>query len=242
MAETVDELREYGLRIRQPRHGYRFSLDPLLLVDFAAVQQGERVIDLGTGCGVIPLVLARMVADARIVGVEVQPHMAELAAGNIRDNNLADRVEVLTADILALKQHYKVSSFDLVVANPPFRRRGTGRVSPKQGRDDARHESTAGLGDFLAAAKYLVKPAGRICFIHHPSRLEEFIAEAVIQKLSLVRLRLIHGNLDCDASIFLAELVKGRKGELKVLPPLFINNNRAGLVADSQALDGVDQC
>jgi tRNA1Val (adenine37-N6)-methyltransferase len=222
--ETVDELRRFDLRLIQPRHGYRFSLDPLLLCEFAGVKDGERGLDLGTGCGVIPLVLARRAAHAEFVGVDHQSAMAELASRNVLLNGLENQVTILEEDVGRLRVHFPVSSFDLVTANPPYRRRGTGRISPRAGRDLARHESTAGLADFLAAAKYLVKPTGRICFISHPSRLAEFVSLAAELKLALLRLRMVHGHGDADARMFMAELVKGRKGELRVLPPLFVHD------------------
>lgn len=222
LAETVDSLHALGLRLVQPRDGYRFSLDPLLLCDFVALAGGERIVDLGTGSGVIPLVLARRSPTVHCVGVETQPAMAGLAARNVALNGLSDRIDILNEDVLALRARFPVSSFDLVLANPPYRKRGTGRISPKVGRDDARHESTATLRDFLAVAKYLVRPEGRICFIHHPSRLAEFMAEAVALKLATLRLRMVHGTLAAEARMFLVELAKGRKGELTVLPPLVV--------------------
>lgn len=222
--ETIDELRDYDLRLIQPRHGYRFSLDPLLLCEFAGINDGERGVDLGTGCGVIPLVLARRGAAVEFVGVDHQPAMAELAGRNVCLNGLENRVTILEEDVARLRAHFSVSTFDLVTANPPYRRRGTGRISPRAGRDLARHESTAGLADFLAAAKYLVKPTGRICFISLPSRLAEFFSLATELKLAPLRLRMVHGHGDADARMFMAELVKGRKGELKVLPPLFVRD------------------
>jgi len=220
--ETLDEIRKFGLKIIQPRNGYRFSLDPLLLCDFAAIQPGENAVDLGAGCGIIPLILARTAQESRLVGVESQTEMAELAERNVALNGLSERVDIRHADILEVRKLFPSSSFDLVVANPPYRKKGTGRVSPKPGRDLARHESTASLGDFLAAAKNLVKLTGRICFIYHPSRLGEFLTEANALKLSPVRLRMVHGNSAAEARIFLVELVKGRKCDLAVLPPLFV--------------------
>jgi len=236
--ETTDELQNYGLRIVQPRHGYRFSLDPLLLCDFAQRAAGGRVIDLGTGCGVIPLVLARKDEGARIVGVEFQHEMAELAIRNVLLNGLADRITILHRDVTELRPLFPPSSFDAVLANPPYRRRGTGKVSPKEGRDDARHESTAGLADFLAAAKYLVSPAGRISFIYHPSRLAELFAEAAAMKLAPLRLRMVHGNGGAEARMFLVELAKGRKGELKVLPPLFVFDEEGGYSGEMCMMQG----
>ncbi len=221
MDETVDELRAYDLRIIQPRHGYRFSVDPLLLCDFAGKTQGE-IMDLGTGCGVIPLVMARKEPDARIVGMESREESVRLALRNVALNGLTEQVTVLSGDILELKVRFPVSSFDLVLANPPFRPLGSGKVSPHAGRDTARHESTAVLADFLDQAKYLVRPSGRICLIYHVSRLAELIARASLIKLSLVRLQFVHGGAASCGRMVLLELAKGRTGELSVLPPLFI--------------------
>ena len=220
--ETTDELRTYGLRVIQPRHGYRFSLDPLLLCAFAEPDAGGRIADLGTGCGIIPLILARKDEQARVVGVEQQEGLAALAGSNVCLNGLGGRVTILRCDVIELRALFPTSSFDAVVANPPYRRRGTGKVSPKAGRDNARHESTAGLADFLDAAKYLVRPGGRICFIYHPSRLVELLASAASLKLAPLRLRMVHGNREAPARMFMVELAKGRKGELNVLPPLFV--------------------
>ena len=223
--ETVDELRGYGLRIIQPRDGYRFSLDPLLLSEFAGVREGERVIDLGTGSGVIPLVLARLSGSASLVGVELQEQMAALARRNVRLNGLDDRIEIIGADIHSLRQRFPVSTFDLVVANPPYRKQGTGRISPRAGRDRARHETTATLGDFLSTAKYLVGPGGRICFIYHVSRLPELFSEALLLKLAPVRLRMVHGRASAPAQMALLEFSKGRRGDLDVEPPLFVHGD-----------------
>ncbi len=220
--ETLDELRGYDLRIAQPRNGYRFSLDPLLLCEFAAPGDSGRVIDLGTGTGVIPLVLARRCSGAKIVGVEMQEELAATAERNVMLNGLSERIEIVRADILSLRERFRVSSFDLVASNPPYRKSGTGRISPKSGRDKARHETTATMADFLETAKYLVKPSGKIAFTFLPDRLVEFCAAAMALKLALLRMQLVHGNERASARMVLLELMKGRGGDLEVLPPLFV--------------------
>jgi len=222
---TKDDLKSFDLQLFQPRHGYRYSLDPLLLARFCtAVKPDGSIIDLGAGCGIISLVLARINPDSSVVAVENNREMVTLVEQNVQHNGLADRVAALTEDVLHLRDSYPHSTFDLVVSNPPFRTAGTGKVSPKAGRDSARHETTAGLGDFLAAAKYLVKPSGRICFIHLPSRLPEFISLAAGMKLSLLRLRMIHSNAESPATMFMVELAKGRRAEPVVEPPLFVRD------------------
>lgn len=220
---TVDELKRFGLKISQPETGYRFSLDPLLLADFVSMlPELGRIIDLGTGSGIIPLILCRKFPGATAVGIENNGSMAELATRNVLQNNLADLIEIREQDVKHLKGQFPVSSFDCVVSNPPFRTPHSGKISPHAGRDTARHESTAGIADFLSAAKYLVKPSGRIFFVYHPDRLQEFIHLASELNLSMLRIRMVHGNKGAAARIFMAELAKGRKGATEVLPPLVI--------------------
>lgn len=220
--ETIDELKSYDLRIVQPRDGYRFSLDPLLLCDFAATGDGWRIIDLGAGSGIIPLLLARKSANATIVGIELQDEMAALAGRNVVLNGLSDRIEIIGADILSLRDRFPVSSFDLVTVNPPYRKPASGKISPKAGRDKARHETTATLADFLEAAKYLVKPSGKIVFTYLPLRFAEFCATAAALKLAALRMRMVHGHASACARMVLVELAKGSRAGLEVLPPLIV--------------------
>lgn len=231
---SLDTLRKHGMNILQPVQGYRFSLDALLLAEFARIGQDASVIDLGTGCGVIPLVLAAQHQTARFVGVESNPDMAALAVENVCSNSMNARIEIVSDDVLTIRSCFPVSSFDLVVSNPPFRSPGTGKVSPHKGRDAARHETTAGLVDFLMSAKYLVKPGGRICFIYHPSRLAEFICRAAELKLALLRLRMVHGTVGAEAKMFLAEMAKGSRGDLKVEAPLIVYDH-SGAYTDEVA-------
>jgi len=224
---TQDELKRFGLILLQPKQGYRFSLDPLLLCDFVDAGQETSIVDLGTGSGVLALVLARMALQARVTAFEQDEATASLARQNAGLNGLAERVTVLHEDVLQVRRHLPVSSCDLVVSNPPYRKQGRGRLNPHPGKLTARHETTATLADFLAAAKYLVKPVtGRICLVYHPDRFVELMAEAVAQKLAVVRLRMVHGLPDAPAKVFLVELVKGRKNaDLQILPPLIVRSD-----------------
>jgi tRNA1Val (adenine37-N6)-methyltransferase len=219
--ETEDILREYDLKIIQPKNGYRFCIDPVLLCEFAG-GEALKILDLGCGCGIMPLIMARKSAGTTVVGVEFQPEMVACARRNVVGNNLAHRVEIIEADIMALKGLIEPEGFDLVISNPPYRKPSEGKTSPKAGRDLARHESTASLTDFLAAAKRLVKPGGSVCMIHHPERLTEMIAECRNLKLCPVRLQMVHGTYSLPARIFMIELLKGKKRALEVLPPIAV--------------------
>lgn len=222
---TLDELKLFDLKLFQPRTGYRYSLDPLLLTKFCTpVKHGGMIVDLGSGCGIIALVLARVNDGTLLSAVEKNPDMARLVAKNAYENKLADRVRVVEADVLDIKAYSQDSLFDLVVCNPPFRASGSGKISPKNGRDMARHETTATMADFISAAKYLVKPSGKICFIQLPSRLQEFMSIASELKLSVLRIRMVHNNSQSGATMFMAELAKGRRTAPVIEPPLFVRD------------------
>ena len=227
VAETVDHLRAYELKIVQPKSGYRFSLDPLLLCDFAPAGKAG-ILDLGTGCGIIPLVMARKYPQASIAALELQPQMAAIARRNVTDNALDGRIRIIESDIVNISTSYPADSFDLVMGNPPYRRQGEGKVSPKAGRDLARHESSATLADFLTIAKKMVKPGGSICFIYHPERLAELLSLSLQLKLSPARLQMVHGDFSLPARMFLLELLKGRKSALEVLPPIAVKDSIYG--------------
>jgi tRNA1Val (adenine37-N6)-methyltransferase len=235
--ETIDLLKVYDLQVIQPKRGYRFSLDPIILCDFA-LPAGGRILDLGCGCGIMALVMARLARESPVTGVELQPALAALARRNAQLNGLADRVTVLESDILHLGQQLPANGFDLVLANPPYRRQGEGRISPRAGRDLARHESSATLADFLAAAKRLARPGGRICFIHHPERLVELLHLATCAKLAPRRLRLVHGDGAAPARMFMVELMKGSRGGLEVLPPLFVYDADGGYSGEMRRIYG----
>lgn len=224
---TRDELKRFNLTLLQPQEGYRFTLDPLLLCHFSQAA-GERMIaDLGCGSGVMPLVLARMAPGAKVVAFEQDLETALLARKNLELNRLEQQITVLHEDILQLRRHLPVSCCDLVVSNPPYLKHGGGRLSRHPGRLAARHETSATLADFLAAAKYLVKPVtGRICLVYHPARLPELMAEATGLKLAVTRLRAVHGVPDAPAKVFLVELAKGRKSiQTLLLPPLIVRSD-----------------
>jgi tRNA1Val (adenine37-N6)-methyltransferase len=237
--ETLEDLKSFDLQMFQPRQGYRYSLDAILLTQFCAALKAESIIDLGAGCGIVSLVLARINCEASVVAFENNPEMAALVQRNILHNDLAGRVSVHDEDVINLRRSFSDSTFDLVVSNPPFRTSVSGKVSPMAGRDSARHETTAGLADFLAAAKYLVKPSGRICFIHHPSRLSEFVTTAGELKLAITRLRFVHGTSLLPATMFLTELAKGSRRSPAVESPLIVRDDRGNYSEEVAEMLGV---
>lgn len=220
--ETLDDLRAGGLKIIQSRKGYRFSLDPVLLCGFAKVGKGENVVDLGTGGGVIPLLLARRTEAQRLVGVEIQPSMADRARRSVRLNGLEGRVTILEGDLRRIGEILPSGAFDAVVANPPFRRGGTGRHALGEERAAARHELAGGIDDFLRAAARLLKRGGRLYVVFLAERLAELLEGMRRQRLEPKRLRCVHSRPGEEARMVLVEGRLGGKGGLVAEAPLHI--------------------
>lgn len=220
--ETLDDLRLGGLKIIQKRDGYRFSLDPILLCGFASVDGVEAVVDLGTGSGVIPLLLARTSAATRIVGVELQAGLADRARRSVVLNGLAERIEIVEGDLRAVAGQLGVQSFDLVLSNPPFRQEGSGKIAPEAERAAARHELAGGLADFLKAAALLLRPGGRCCLIYLAERLTDLLLELRRAGLEPKRLRMVQSRSGDSARLLLVEARRGGRPGLVVEAPLLI--------------------
>ena len=217
--ETVDQLGLTDLRVIQQQKGYRCSMDPFLLCGFSGLRDERVIYDLGCGNGVIPLLAAARSTAEVIVGVERQPQMVERARRSIDLNDLQDRVRIVEGDLRLIRQSCSARQADLVLANPPFRAAGNGRISPDDERAAARHELAGGLPEFLEAARYLLKDGGRCCLVFLAERLVELLALMRQLDLEPKRLRLVHSTLGETACTVLVEGVsKGRPGLVAEAP------------------------
>jgi tRNA1Val (adenine37-N6)-methyltransferase len=225
--ETLDDLRPAGLKIIQAKRGYRFSLDPVLLCAFSRIAAGETVADLGTGSGVVPLLLATRTAAKKIVGVEIQPGLADRARRSVLLNGLQDKIDILEGDLRELAGRLEPQAFDVVVANPPFRCPGTGRQAPATERAAARHELAGGLTDFLRAAAILLCGGGRFSVVYLMERLPELLSGMQQLRLEPKRLRCVHPRSGERANLVLVEGCKGGRAGLLVEPPLYVYDGAA---------------
>jgi tRNA1Val (adenine37-N6)-methyltransferase len=210
----------------QPEGGYRFSLDPLLLAVFARPKKNARLADLGTGCGVAALaaLLAHPQASSAL-GLDLDPAMTLAADANAARLGLSDRFAARTLDIRALRHAgpgLEPESFGLVLANPPYRRPGTGQPCPGTERNRARFETGASLEDFLNAAARLLANRGALAIVFPAARLPELMSGCLAAKLAPKRLRLVHSRLHEPARLALLEAVKNAGDELTVEPPLIL--------------------
>ena len=220
--ESLDALFDGHLKLFQSRGGYRFSLDALLLAYFATPKRKDRVIDLGTGNGVIPLILAKLHPEVTIAAVEYQSAMVERAARNIKLNQLAARISLCRGDVRAAGSIGSAGSFDVVACNPPYRPRASGRMSPNDEKQIARHEIHGDLGDFLTAGAFLLRAKGRMSLVYLAGRAVDLLSSMRRARLEPKRLRMVHSFSDSEASLILVEGVKHGRSGLEILPPLIV--------------------
>jgi len=228
----------WQLTLRQPRYGYRFSLDAFLLADFVPPPSHvhQPLLDLGTGCGVIALLLARRFPQSRLVGIELQTELVTFAQQNVVRNGLEHRVNMVCADVRTLPSLVSASRFSMVVCNPPYRRVGQGRLNPNASNAMARHEVALTLIQLLDAARHALARRGLLVMIYHPSRLAELCVELERTGLGLRRLRLIHPKPQTVASMVLVEAVCEGRDALEVLPPLFVCDTNGHYTPEMQAI------
>jgi tRNA1Val (adenine37-N6)-methyltransferase len=220
--ESSDTLFDGKLKFIQHRRGYRFSLDAILLAAFVSLRPRDCVADLGTGTGVIPIILADRNAGVRITGFELQPALLDRARRSVAVNGFSARIQVVHGDIRRIDSVARPGSFDSVVCNPPYRRASSGRISPNAERQIARHESAGGLEDFLSAAAFLLRPKGRFTIVYLASRAVDLFAALRQTGLEPKRARMVHSRLDSAASLVLAEAVKGGRPGVAIRPPLIV--------------------
>ena len=216
------------LRVAQHQHGYRFSIDAVILADFVRPHPDDTVLDIGTGCGIIPMILAYRHPRVRIRGVEIQPDLAELAIANIDANGMAGRVEVVRGDIREIAVDPIFGPVDVVVSNPPYRRPCSGKINPDRQRALARHEIAITLPELLKAAGRLLKNGGRFVTVYPAERLTELVCRMHQEGIEPKRVRTIHSNQVSDAKLILVEGRKrGRPGVIVQAPLILYDDSGA---------------
>jgi len=223
--ETLDAFFNRKLQIIQKKRGYRFSVDALLLGQFVRIQKDERVIDLGTGCGILPLLLSHTTKAHSFVGVEIQRGLADCAKRNVVSNHLEDRVSILKQDFRGLKRTFPAGSFDVALSNPPYRKYRTGRINPSMEKAIARHEIKGTLEDLISTASYLLPPKGRFYVIFPASRTVDLFVALRDGRLEPKRLQFAHPRMGEKAEFILVESVKASGVELKIMAPLMLQES-----------------
>ena len=219
--ERLDDLQLNNLHLIQDPDSFCFGVDAVLLSHFARVKKGEQVVDLGTGSGVIPILLAGRHPHCRITGVELQPEMAERAGRSVAMNGLSDRITILARDIRDIREVLAPASVDVVTSNPPYLVPG-GLVNPRETRAIARHEITLTLEQLMEQAAWLLKPGGRFYLIHRPHRLVDICVLGRQVQLEPKWMQLVHPYAHKPPAMVLMQLNRDGRPELKHHPPLVI--------------------
>jgi tRNA1(Val) A37 N6-methylase TrmN6 len=224
--ETLDSICGGEVQVLQRQAGYRFTLDPILLAHFAVYEGGAhrgRLMDLGTGSGIIPLVLAKRLGRKDITALELQPRLYSLAERNVYLNRCEEQVTLVQGDLRQVEQLFAAGSFSHVLCNPPYRACATGRSSLTMEKAIARHEVACALPDVARAASYLLAPRGGLCMVYPAARFAELAGVLREQRLEPKIARMVHPRADRPAKLVLLHAVKGGRADLTVLPPLVLH-------------------
>lgn len=237
--ERIDDLQCKGYQIIQNSGMFCFGMDAVLLANYVRFKRGGRYLDLGTGTGIIPILLAakeygenaltreeRLAAkpmdDARFIGIELQPACADMAARSVSLNGLDGLVRIDNGDIKEVSCNYKKASFDIVTSNPPYIKGSHGLENPDAPKNIARHEVHVTLDQVVAAAEYALKPGGSFYMIHKPFRLAEIFECLHEHRLEPKRMQLVHPYIDKEPNMVIVEAVKGGNSMIKIDPPMIV--------------------
>ncbi len=235
---TYDSFFNGRIKVMQHKNGYRFSIDAVILADYASKRPAKKVLDLGTGCGIIPLIILWNRPETTVVGVEIQKELAHIARENVKANCLEHKITILRMDMKSLKRDNGEGAFDLIVSNPPYWRPGSGRINPDMQKAVARHEIKASLKDVVAAAKRMSDISSRIAMIYPAERLSALLSQMDKAKIEPKYLRMIHSKKDTEAKLFIIEGVKGGRPGLKIDPPLVIYNKDGSYTSEIRKMFG----
>ena len=226
--ERVDDLQRNGLRIIQDPSLFSFGMDAVLLSAFASEdpilqrKQSARGLDLGTGTGIIPILMSARIPAEHLTGLEIQEASADLAMRSVRLNGLEERIGIVRGDIREADRIFAAASFDFVTCNPPYMIGSHGLQNPESAKAIARHEILCTFGDVAGAARALLKPGGHFFLVHRPFRLAEIISVLTGLGLEPKRMRLVYPYLDREPNMVLLDCVRGGKPRLQVMPPLVV--------------------
>ena len=219
---TTDTFFNGCIQVKQNRSGYRFSIDTVLLAWHTRTRPDDTVLDLGTGCGIIPIILAYRYPEIKVYGIEVQKDLADIAKLNIKENDMDDRVFIRCMDMKLLNHGITSGPVDLVVCNPPFRKARSGKINPDPQRAIARHEIKTTLQDVIKTAHTMLSTSGRFVIIYPAERMTDILSQMRTTGIEPKWIRMVHSEKDANAKLILIEGRKGARPALKIVPPLII--------------------
>lgn len=223
--ERIDDLEYKDLKIIQNKNGFCFGIDAVLLSDFAKeIKKGSKVLDLGTGTGILGLLLCKKTELENIIGVEIQEEVYNMAKRSVKLNNLEDKFFVINEDIKNLDKRLELQSFDAIVTNPPYKKDNTGLKNDNEYEVISRHEVKCNLDDIARISSKLLKNNGKLYMVHRPERLKDIIINLDKYKMQIKEIRFVHPNTNKKPNMVLIKAVKGGREFLNVQEPLFVYN------------------
>ena len=220
--ERIDELQRNGYQIIQNPAKFCFGMDAVLLSGFARAKKGNIVLDMGTGTGIIPILMEAKTEASRFTGLEIQEESAEMARRSVALNGLEEKITIVTGDIKEAGSLFDAASFDVITCNPPYMIGQHGLVNPEDAKAIARHEILCTLEDVISQAAILLKPGGNFFMVHRPFRLAEIMVLLHQYKLEPKRMQMVHPFIDKEPNMVLIEANRGGKPRMSVEKPLII--------------------
>ena len=224
--ERIDDLEYKGLKIIQNTEGFCFGIDAVLLSDFAKeIKNNSKVLDLGTGTGILSILLAGKTNLKKVYGIEIQEQVSDMANRSVKLNDLEDRIEIINKNIKDLETIFEKNYFDAIVTNPPYKKINTGKKNEKENKLISRHEITASLEDFIKISFKLLKDKGSFYMVHRPERLADIFCIMRKYKIEPKRVQMVHPNTKKPANILLVEGQRDGGAYLKWEPPIYVYND-----------------
>lgn len=220
--ERLDELHRNGYKIIQDKGRFCFGMDAVLLSGFARVKPGEKVLDLGTGTGIIPILLEAKTDGEHFTGLEIQSESADMASRSVAYNDLQDKIDIVVGDIKDASQRFGASSFDVITTNPPYMIGQHGIKNDQDAKAIARHEILCDLDDILRESAKMLKPSGRFYMVHRPFRLAEIFSKMIEYRIEPKRMQLVYPFADKEPNMVLIEGLRGGKSRITVEKPLIV--------------------
>lgn len=220
--ERIDELHRNQYKIIQNEKKFCFGMDAVLLSGFSKVKKGEIALDLGTGTGIIPILLEAKTEGSHFTGLEIQEESADMARRSVAMNKQNEKIDIVTGDIKEASKLFGAASFDVVTSNPPYMNNHHGLTNPDLTKAIARHEILCTLEDVVREASKVLKPGGRFFMVHRPFRLVEIINTLTAYKLEPKRMKMVHPFMDKEPNMILIECIKGGRSQITIEAPLIV--------------------